>query len=72
MSELKTASYHKPGQGSISAEVKVHVKHMVDGLVRLTGKLHCAAGYQELLRDETLSFLQRVQSLFGKPQSELA
>ena len=29
VSELKTASYHKPGQGSISAEVKVHVKHMV-------------------------------------------
>ena len=29
-------------------------------------------GSQELLCDVTPSFLQRVQSLFGKPQSKLA
>ena len=64
MSELNS---YKPGQGSISAEV-----NQAHGLVRMTGKLHCAAGCQELLRDVTPSFLQIVQSLFGKPQSELA
>ena len=65
MSELKTATSQVKGQ------LVQRSKYMSSTWFG-HGKLHCAAGCQELLRDVTPSLLQIVQSLFGKPQSELA